>query len=105
MGSKVYFLSRSGDLSSPSDHDGTTGVSDSPTHDSSVTLPYHSLAMPSMNHPTDWRRVWQVKSEEAVSDFELDRGRAPGEPEVENLSDRELLNFIDPKASETILDA
>src|SRR5438876_3211218 len=58
-----------------------------------------------MNHPTDWRRVWQVKSEDAVSDFELDRGRAPGEPEVENLSDRELLNFIDPKASETILDA
>ena len=58
-----------------------------------------------MADKVEWRKVWEQKAAEGLSDFELDRGRSPIDQETENLSERELLNFIEPKESETILDA
>lgn len=58
-----------------------------------------------MDKGTDWRQAWERESGSSVSDYELDRGRLPLNQEAEILSERELLSFIDPKDSETILDA
>jgi ubiquinone/menaquinone biosynthesis C-methylase UbiE len=58
-----------------------------------------------MNTSTDWRRVWENKSKESISDYELDRGTSPREREIESLADEELLSFIQPGKLETILDA
>jgi len=57
-----------------------------------------------MSDRVSWRRVWETKSSAAVPDFELDRGRCPGEREIENLSAQELVDFIDPRTCETLLD-
>jgi ubiquinone/menaquinone biosynthesis C-methylase UbiE len=51
-----------------------------------------------------WRRVWEDKSAEGVSDFELDRGISPRHQEIENLAEQELVNFIGSSDSEVILD-
>jgi ubiquinone/menaquinone biosynthesis C-methylase UbiE len=51
-----------------------------------------------------WRRIWEDKSRENVSDFELDRGISPRDREIEDLSEQELVNFIDARQSETLLD-
>ena len=58
-----------------------------------------------MDNSIKWRQVWEKKSREDVPDFELDRGISPREQEIEDLSERELVDFIAPKGSETILDA
>lgn len=54
---------------------------------------------------TNWRQVWESKSGEGVSDFEVDRLRPVLDQEVEDLSEQELINFIEPKGFETVLDA
>jgi ubiquinone/menaquinone biosynthesis C-methylase UbiE len=52
----------------------------------------------------NWRLVWEDKSKEDVSDFELDRGTSPRDREIENLSEQELISFIGPRPSDTLLD-
>lgn len=58
-----------------------------------------------MKTPYDWRRAWEEKSKRVVSDFEFDRGTSPRQQELENLSDTELIDFIEPKKFEIVLDA
>src|SRR5208337_2707459 len=58
-----------------------------------------------MRDSDSWRRVWEGKSRENVPDFELDRGISPRDREIENLSDQELVNFIESRESEALLDA
>lgn len=53
---------------------------------------------------TDWGQFWEDRSLSATSDFDFDHGSS-AEPEIEKLSKEELLNFIDPKPSETVFDA
>jgi ubiquinone/menaquinone biosynthesis C-methylase UbiE len=57
-----------------------------------------------MEKATDWKQFWEARSGNATSDFEFDHGLTPG-TEIEALSKHELLNFIDPKSDETVLDA
>lgn len=57
-----------------------------------------------MTARTDWKEVWERKSAEGISDFELDRGHPPDQ-ESEDISERELINFVEPREFETILDA
>ena len=52
-----------------------------------------------------WRQFWEDKSKANVADFEVDRLRPPGDQEIENLSEQELVNFTAPERLETILDA
>ena len=58
-----------------------------------------------MKGSNSWRRVWEENSTAAVPDFELDRGTSPRSREIEDLSERELINFIDPKDFDVLLDA
>jgi ubiquinone/menaquinone biosynthesis C-methylase UbiE len=58
-----------------------------------------------MDRSTDWKEHWNKRSEQASSDFDFDRGVAPRGKEIEDLSERELLNFIDPKPTDVIFDA
>ena len=58
-----------------------------------------------MNRSTDWKQHWNERSKDATSDFDFDRGVAPREKEVEDLSEQELLRFIDPKSADVIFDA
>ena len=58
-----------------------------------------------MRDSTSWRRVWEDKSTDNVPDFELDRGISPRDREIENLSEQELISFIEPREVETVLDA
>jgi ubiquinone/menaquinone biosynthesis C-methylase UbiE len=58
-----------------------------------------------MDYTTDWKQYWDKRSEEASSDFEFDRGVTPRDKEIENISNQELLSFIDPKATEVVFDA
>lgn len=58
-----------------------------------------------MSRPVNWRQVWEQRSKAARSDFQLDRGRKPHDQETENISEEQLVNFIDPGATETLLDA
>jgi ubiquinone/menaquinone biosynthesis C-methylase UbiE len=53
----------------------------------------------------DWKEHWNKRSEQAASDFEFDRGVAPREKEIEELSRRELLDFINPEPTDVIFDA
>jgi len=57
-----------------------------------------------MRDHVSWRRVWEDKSRENVPDFELDRGISPRDREIENLSERELVSFIEPRRFEVLLD-
>lgn len=61
--------------------------------------------MTDVDTKTNWRQVWEDKSGESVSDFEVDRLRPVLDQEVEDLSERELINFIEPKDFEAVLDA
>lgn len=58
-----------------------------------------------MTGSVNWRQVWEKKSSGSLSDFELDRGRSPHDQEIENLAEQRLVNFIEPKEFETLLDA
>ncbi len=58
-----------------------------------------------MDTKTNWRQVWENKSGETVSDFEVDRCRPLLDQEVEDRSEQELIDFIEPKNFETLLDA
>lgn len=58
-----------------------------------------------MNRVTEWKKFWQEKSAESISDSEYDRGNAPRGREIEHLSTEELLKFIAPKTEEVIFDA
>src|SRR5437588_3109964 len=52
----------------------------------------------------DWKNIWEERSEQKVSDFELDRGTNLGE-ELRNLPNQELLDFIGPDPDDVIFDA
>jgi ubiquinone/menaquinone biosynthesis C-methylase UbiE len=58
-----------------------------------------------MDYATDWKQYWDKRSEAASSDFEFDRGVAPRDKELENISNHELLTFIDPKPTDIVFDA
>jgi ubiquinone/menaquinone biosynthesis C-methylase UbiE len=58
-----------------------------------------------MNRDNEWRTFWEDTAERSGSDFEYDRGRSPRQKEIENLSNQELLSFIDPNPSEVVFDA
>lgn len=57
-----------------------------------------------MNDPIKWRDFWEEKAAKSTSDYEFDRGTSPREQEIEDLSNRELLAFVDPQPADTILD-
>ena len=57
-----------------------------------------------MRNSVNWRRVWEDRSRENVPDFELDRGISPRDREIEDLSEQELLKFIEPREFEALLD-
>lgn len=58
-----------------------------------------------MNQTGEWRQVWEERSAKATSDYEFDRGTSPRHREIEELSKRELREFIDPQPREVIFDA
>lgn len=58
-----------------------------------------------MDRSTDWKQHWDERSKQASSDFDFDRGVTPRGKEVEQLAERELLSFIDPKPTDVIFDA
>jgi ubiquinone/menaquinone biosynthesis C-methylase UbiE len=58
-----------------------------------------------MSTVEEWKRFWKEKAETSESNFEYDRGRSPREREIESLSTRELVEFVDPKPLEIIFDA
>ncbi len=58
-----------------------------------------------MNNAVDWKRVWEERAVRASSDFQLDRGTPPQDARTEHLAEQALIRFIDPLASETVLDA
>src|SRR5713226_9243973 len=58
-----------------------------------------------MNQQCDWKEVWENRAAPEVSDFEFDRGTTPRDREVERLSEEELLEFIDARPSDILLDA
>jgi ubiquinone/menaquinone biosynthesis C-methylase UbiE len=58
-----------------------------------------------MNTSVDWKQVWEERSKAAASDFQLDRGRSPHDDETEQMSEKLLINFIEPNTSEIVLDA
>lgn len=58
-----------------------------------------------MNSLFDWRQFWEQKSRVSLSDYEVDRLSHPQDQEIEKLAEQELINFIAPGESETILDA
>jgi ubiquinone/menaquinone biosynthesis C-methylase UbiE len=58
-----------------------------------------------MDSSTNWRQYWNERSAVAGSDFEFDRGVTPRRTEIEDLAEQELLSFIDPQATDVVLDA
>src|SRR5687767_6743198 len=50
-----------------------------------------------------WKNYWEKS--DSVPDFEFDRGASPRNAETEDLSAKELIQFVDPGASDFILDA
>ena len=58
-----------------------------------------------MHESSEWRRYWDQKSGQSVSDYEFDRGANPRPADIEALSTQEFVDFVDPKDDETLLDA
>jgi ubiquinone/menaquinone biosynthesis C-methylase UbiE len=58
-----------------------------------------------MNRRTDWDMYWQQRANQALSNFEYDRGRSPRDQKIEQLSNDELLSFIQVRPDDIILDA
>lgn len=54
---------------------------------------------------SEWKNFWERKSDAAVSDYEFDRGTHPRASEIEELSNRELLEFIGPNPWDVVFDA
>jgi ubiquinone/menaquinone biosynthesis C-methylase UbiE len=52
-----------------------------------------------------WETYWKDKADQSSTDFEYDHGRAPRKNAIEEMSDKELVSFIDPQPSEVIFDA
>jgi ubiquinone/menaquinone biosynthesis C-methylase UbiE len=53
----------------------------------------------------EWQKFWEDKGGNTVSDFEYDRGRSPRADELEELSNAELLSFINPQPTDVVFDA
>ena len=58
-----------------------------------------------MNDSSPWKEFWERKAHPDTPDHVFDRGSPARAPEVEELSRLELLDFIDPRESEYVLDA
>ena len=58
-----------------------------------------------MNRRTDWEMYWRQRSNQPLSNFQLDRGRPPRDQKIEQLSNDELLSFVQSRSEDTILDA
>jgi ubiquinone/menaquinone biosynthesis C-methylase UbiE len=58
-----------------------------------------------MGNSRGWRRIWEDESRQNVTNFHLDRGISPRDQITENLSENELVTFIGPLKSDTLLDA
>ena len=57
-----------------------------------------------MSKSTDRKQFWDERSQTASSDFELDHGTRPG-LELERLSERALLSFVNPQPNQSVFDA
>jgi len=57
-----------------------------------------------MNQSDDWEKFWGERSDKASSDYDFDHGSVL-RGEIEELSEKELLEFIDPRPSEVVFDA
>jgi len=58
-----------------------------------------------MKDSVEWKAAWAERAREEAPDFNLDRGFSKRREDIERLSERELIEFIDPHSSETVLDA
>src|SRR5712671_2212499 len=58
-----------------------------------------------MSRFDEWEKFWQQKAREEISDHEYDRGSSPRGDDIENLSTREMLEFVAPGPSDVIFDA
>jgi ubiquinone/menaquinone biosynthesis C-methylase UbiE len=52
-----------------------------------------------------WDAYWNDKAAQSSSDFEYDHGRPLRKNVIEEMSDQELVSFIDPQPSEVVFDA
>jgi ubiquinone/menaquinone biosynthesis C-methylase UbiE len=60
---------------------------------------------PQVTERSCWKQYWNDKNRSSASDYEVDRGTRPRDTEIESLSNKELLSFIDAKPSELVFDA
>jgi ubiquinone/menaquinone biosynthesis C-methylase UbiE len=58
-----------------------------------------------MDRKEQWKKFWEQKAQEEVSDFEYDHGRNPRKSEIEALSNEELVAFINPQSEQVLVDA
>jgi ubiquinone/menaquinone biosynthesis C-methylase UbiE len=58
-----------------------------------------------VNTSSDWKQFWEQKSRVSLSDYEVDRLSHIQDQEIDKLAEEELINFIAPEQSETLLDA
>jgi len=58
-----------------------------------------------MQPSEDWKTYWDQIGDQSASDFDYDHHRGLHDSELEQLSQRELIAFIDPQAHEEIFDA
>jgi ubiquinone/menaquinone biosynthesis C-methylase UbiE len=56
-------------------------------------------------HHDSWKDYWDARGKNVREDYEVDRGQTCRGTEADELAERHLLAFIDPKAEERILDA
>jgi ubiquinone/menaquinone biosynthesis C-methylase UbiE len=52
-----------------------------------------------------WKEYWDTRGKNVRQDYEVDRGQTCRGTEADELAEKHLLAFIDPKAEERILDA
>jgi ubiquinone/menaquinone biosynthesis C-methylase UbiE len=58
-----------------------------------------------MNRRTDWDMYWRQRANQPLSNFQCDHGIPSRDQKIEQLSNDELLSFIQPRSEDTILDA
>lgn len=70
-----------------------------------MSLPSAQSVDSEMSDQRDWKEFWEARAAPHVSDFEFDRGTLPRDREMERLSEMELLDFIDARPNDVLLDA
>src|SRR4051794_28639539 len=57
-----------------------------------------------MSQLDDWEKFWGERSDKATSDYDFDHGSVL-RGEIEELSEKELLQFVNPQPNEVLFDA